>query len=335
MKALLLTGGFGTRLRPLTLTRPKHLLPIANRPHMEHVFDLLLRHGIDEVVLLTSYLADAFAVTIDAARARGLAVQVTHEKTPLGTAGAIKNAEALVGDEAFLVFNGDILTDADLGQMTEFHRSRSAEATILLTPVADPSAYGVVPAGPDGRVLGFIEKPPAGEAPTDLINAGIYLFEPRVLDRVPAGHVWSAELQLFPGLVADGAGLFALGTNAYWMDIGTPRKYLDANLDALEGRYSSPSIEAPDAAGVLAAPGARVEDGARVSWSCLGAGVSVQGGATVEGSVLLPEAFVASGAMVARSILGAGVRVEAGAHLVDAAIADGDRVTGGSTNESR
>ena len=189
MKALLLAGGFGTRLRPLTFTRPKHLLPIANKPHVEHVFDLLIRHGIDEMVLLTSYLADAFSEVIASARDRGLHVEVTHEPEPLDTAGAIKNAETLIGGQTFFVFNGDVLTDVDLTRVLDFHRSREARATIVLTPVPDPSAYGVVPTDERGRVLGFIEKPPPGEAPTNLINAGIYVFEPSVLERIPAGEV--------------------------------------------------------------------------------------------------------------------------------------------------
>lgn len=328
MKALLLTGGFGTRLRPLTLTRPKHLLPVANRAHMEHVFDLLLRHGVEEVVLLTSYLADAFEDTIASAQARGLGVEVTHEREPLGTGGAIKNAEALVGDEAgFLVFNGDVLTDVDLGALMRFHRQRRAEATILLTPVEDPSAYGVVPTAPEGRVLGFIEKPPRAEAPTNLINAGVYVFEPSVLDRIPAGRVWSAERQLFPGLVEEGAALFAMGTTAYWIDIGTPQKYLEANLDALAGRLASDEIGPVADGGVLAARDARIDPAAHVSWSCLGARATIEDNVTVQGSVLLPDVVVSSGATVESSILGAGARVARGARAVGVTIGDGEEVS--------
>jgi mannose-1-phosphate guanylyltransferase len=325
MKALLLTGGFGTRLRPLTYTRPKHLLPIANRPHIEHVLELLGRHGIDEVVLTTSYLADAFGSTIAAARARGLTLRVTHEPDPLGTAGAIKNAEPMLAGGPFVVFNGDILTDADLTEIIEWHRSRGAEATILLTPVDDPSAYGVVPTEADGRVLGFIEKPPRREAPTNLINAGIYVFEQSVLERVPAGREWSAETQLFPGLVSEGARLFALGSDAYWMDIGTPQKYLQANLDALSGRYGG------NGAGgdmVLADRDARVSEAARIVSACVGAGATVEGGATVESSVLLPGAVVRSGATVVRSIIGEGATVAPGVRVTDRTVADNDQVTG-------
>jgi mannose-1-phosphate guanylyltransferase len=289
---------------------------------MERVFDLLAAHGVDDVVLTTSYLAEAFAATVAAARARGVQLEVTHEPEPLGTAGAIKNAEAHLADAAFLVFNGDILTDADLGAMVAFHRDRGAEATILLTPVPDPSAYGVVPTDANGRVTGFIEKPPRDEAPTNLINAGVYLFEPSVLARVPPNEPWSAETQLFPGLVAEGAGLYALGSTAYWMDIGTPQKYLQANLDFLSGRYGGQEPRA-----VLADADAVVDDGARVSSACLGRGARVKDGAVVTESVLLPDARVGSGATLVRSILGEGARVGTGAHVEGATVADGDEVT--------
>ncbi|HVM34234.1 MAG TPA: NDP-sugar synthase [Actinomycetota bacterium] len=324
MKALLLAGGFGTRLRPLTLTRPKHLLPIANRPHIEHVFDLLLAHGIEGVVLLTSYLADAFEGAVASAEGRGLAVEVTHEQEPLGTAGALKNAQALVGGGTFLVFNGDILTDCDLGRVLEWHRMKQAEATIWLQPVPDPSAFGVVPTDRDGRVLGFVEKPPPGSAPTNLINAGIYVFEPTVLDRIPAGEVWSAERQLFPGLVEEGAPVFGISTDAYWMDIGTPPKFLAANLDALEGRFRTESVPHPGAGLVLRAPGAQVEEGARISSVCLGADASVASGAVVESSVLLPGAKVERDAVVRRSIIGDGARVAQGVTVEDETMAPGE-----------
>jgi len=321
VKALILTGGFGTRLRPLTHTRPKHLLPIANRPHVEHVFDLLVRQGVSDVVLLTSYLAKAFEPAIERGGQMGLHVEVTHEEEPLGTAGAIKNAQSLVGEEALLVFNGDILTDVDLSKVVEWHRRRAAEATILLTPVEDPSAFGVVPTEPDGRVLGFIEKPPAGTAPTNLINAGVYVFEPSILDRIPADEVWSAEHQLFPQLVEEGAALYALGGDAYWMDIGTPQKFLEANLDALAGRFVTEAVGEPGVGAVVAGEGVEIHPDAVVTDACLGAGTRIFE-ARVERSVLLPGAVVGEGAVVRGAVLGEGVVVEAGAEAVDVTVAD-------------
>lgn len=330
MKALILAGGLGTRLRPLTYTRPKHLLPIANRPHIAHVFDLCRRHGITEIVLATSYLAEAFEAVIDEAEQKGLSVDMTHEERPLGTAGALKNAEPLVKDDTFVAFNGDILTDVDLTALISRHRDHSAEATIWLTPVADPSAYGVVPTDEDGRVLEFVEKPSRDEAPTNLINAGIYVLEPAVLERIPAGEVWSAERALFPGLVRQGSRLFAFAADAYWMDIGTPEKYLQANIDVLEGRIASALSVGPR--GVLAAEGARVAPTARVSSACLGAHAVVDEDAFVERCVLLPAARVGRGAVVKESILGAGARVSEGAEVIGHSIAD-DGVVGDGIRE--
>lgn len=320
MKALLLTGGFGTRLRPLTLTRPKHLLPVANRAHILHVFDLLQRHGVDEAVLLTSYLASTFDYLVEVARGRGMTLEVTQEVEPLGTAGALKNAEALTGGETFLVFNGDVLTDVDLTRIVDFHRRADAEATIWLTPVDDPSAYGVVPTDADGRVQAFVEKPPPGEAPTNLINAGIYVLEPSVLDRIPSGQTWSIERATFPALVEEGARLFATAVPAYWMDIGTPEKYLQANLDALAGRFAMEGLRLEGER--VAAAGSRIAPDARLSCSCLGAGATVEPGATVEESVLLPGVTVGEGAKVRRSVLGEGVVVAPGASILGRAAGD-------------
>ncbi|MDQ3987080.1 MAG: NDP-sugar synthase [Actinomycetota bacterium] len=332
MRALILAGGYGTRLRPLTFTRPKHMLPIANRPHIDHVLELLRKHGIHEVVMLTSYLAEAFREVLDAAEAAGMAVRTTFEKEPLGTAGAIKFAQDFVGEETFVVFNGDILTDVDLGEVIRFHRDRRAEATIALYPVDDPSIYGVVPTDEEGRVLGFVEKPPREKAPTNLINAGIYVFEPSVLNRIEPGKPWSAERQLFPDLVAQKAEFFATAIEAYWMDIGTPEKFLQANLDALSGRYLS-DIQ-PDRDGVLAADDSFVHPSARVSDTCLGADARIEKEASVAESVLLPEAVVEGGATVKRSILGLGARVGGGVPAVEQTLADGDKLFFGAIEDS-
>jgi mannose-1-phosphate guanylyltransferase len=325
LKALILTGGLGTRLRPLTYSRPKHLLPVANVPHIEHVFDLLQRHGVDEVVLLTSFLAEAFEISVERAAQRGLTVAVAHEVEPLGTAGALKNAQELVGNETFLAFNGDVLTDVDLSGMVDWHRERGAEATIVLTPVDDPSAYGVVPTEPEGRVLGFIEKPPHGEAPTNLINAGVYVCEPKLLDRIPEGRVFSAERELFPAVVEDGT-MYARGTDAYWMDIGTPANYLQANLDALAGRYLCSAVAHPDDGMALLAAGAEIHESARVSSSCLGSGSRVEADATVERAVLLSGASVGEGATVRDAVLGERVKIGPGVAIEATAIGDDEIV---------
>ncbi|HEX2240123.1 MAG TPA: NDP-sugar synthase, partial [Actinomycetota bacterium] len=265
---------------------------------------------------------------VERARREGMRLEVAHEEEPLGTAGALKNAEALVGDEAFFAFNGDILTTVDLEALVRFHRDNDAEATIMLTPVEDPSAFGVVPTDESGRVEGFIEKPPRDEAPTNMINAGVYVFEPSVLRRIPPGRSWSAERDLFPGLVAEGARMFAWSTDAYWLDIGTPQSYLRANLDALSGRYVSEAIGVSPTRGILLGDGARVAADARVSSSCLGEHSVVESNATVEDSVLLPGAVVGAGANVQGSILGEGATVRASVQLRDRTLADGEVVQG-------
>jgi mannose-1-phosphate guanylyltransferase len=280
------------------------------------------------VILLTSYLAETFQDSVRIGHERGMVVEVTHETEPLGTAGAIKNAEELIGDDTFFAFNGDVLTDMDLGQMLKFHREREAEATIVLTPVDDPSAYGVVPTEDDGKVLGFIEKPPAGEAPTNLINAGVYIFEPSILKRIPAGREWSAERALFPSLVGEGARLYATGTDAYWMDIGTPAKYLAANLDALTGRYVTDAVrESGESASVIGA-GAAIDPAATVTSSSIGPGCTVATGAVVERSVLLPGARVGAGARVDGCILGEGAEAAPGMQITGLTLGDGEMAQG-------
>src|SRR5256885_912616 len=228
MRAIVLAGGEGTRLRPLTWTTPKPLLPIVNRPFLEHQLSWLAGHGVTEVILSLGYRSDAFAGRSFSA----LALQVAVEPEPLGTAGAIRfAAEAGRVTGRFLVCNGDVLTDLDVSALVRFHEERAAEATIALTRVEDPSAFGVVPTDEDGRVQRFVEKPPPGEAPTDWINAGTYVLEPSVLDDIPSGRAVSIERETFPGLLARGGKLYALPSPAYWLDIGTPAKYLEANTD--------------------------------------------------------------------------------------------------------
>jgi mannose-1-phosphate guanylyltransferase len=322
VKAFILAGGLGTRLRPLTFTRPKHLLPIVNRPHIDHVFDLLLKHGIDHVVMLSGHLHDAFKPVIDEASAKGLRVDVSIEEKPLGTAGAFKNAERYAAGERFLAFNGDVLTDVDLSAVARRHARDDAEATIVLTSVDDPSSFGVVSTDDEGRVLGFIEKPSREDAPTNLINAGIYVFEPSVLERIPSGEVWSAEHRLFPDLVEEGARLFAHEDDAYWKDIGTPENYLEANLDAIDGKYRT-ETRGEVRHGVLRGVDVEIADSARISRSALGPRVRVDPDASVEDSVLLPGVSVGAGARVARSVLGEGVVVTPGSVLQGRSLGDG------------
>jgi mannose-1-phosphate guanylyltransferase len=320
MRAVVLVGGLGTRLRPLTLTTPKPLLPVAHRPIVEHVLANLARGGVTEAVLSLGFRPDAFVSAYPGGECAGVHLHYAVEDEPLDTAGAIRFAAMLAGyaSETVVVVNGDVLTDLDIDTLVARHASTGAEATIHLTPVDDPSAFGVVPTDGDGRVLAFIEKPPAGEAPTNLVNAGTYVLEPDVLERIPADRPVSVERATFPAMVAEGR-LFAVATDDYWLDAGRPDEYLRANLDLIAGVRAIP---APEGVG----PGAEVAADAEVTRAVVGAGSRVGAGATVRESVLLPGVVVEAGAVVERSILGAGVVVGAGAVLTGAVVGDGQRI---------
>jgi NDP-sugar pyrophosphorylase family protein len=274
-------------------------------------------------VLSLGYQADAFTEAYPDGRAAGVALSYAVEPEPLDTAGAIRFAAAHAGvDDTFVVVNGDVLTDQDLSALIEFHRERGAEGTIALSPVSDPSAFGVVPTDDEGRVVAFVEKPPRDQAPTNLINAGTYVLEPRMLERVPAGRRVSIERETFPAMVRS-SGLFALADDSYWLDTGTPADYLQAHRDLLNGTRGEPpspgaqrlgqwawSTGAPEVRGTVTAPawlgdGALVDDGATVGWSSVGAGCVIEKGATVTDSVLLDGARVASGSSVSGAVLGA------------------------------
>ncbi len=329
MKAMVLVGGFGTRLRPLTLTTPKQMLPIAGRPMIEWVVGRLAQFGVDEVVLSLGYRPDAFIEAYPDQMCAGVPIRYVTEPEPLGTAGAVRFAAREAGlDDTFLVLNGDVLTDLDVGALVDFHRERGAEGTIALHRVEDPSAFGVVPTDDAGRVVAFVEKPPKDEAPTDLINAGTYVLEPSVVDRIPDGRQVSIERETFPALVEAGS-LFAMPAETYWLDTGTPQLYIEANLDVINGRRSDVSAEA--VRGDVAAD-------ASVSDSVVGVGTTVASGAVIERSVVMNGVVVEEGAIVRDSILMDGVHVGAGAQITntsvvgagervaDAQVVDGERI---------
>jgi NDP-sugar pyrophosphorylase family protein len=339
LQAVILAGGFGTRLRPLTSTRPKPLIPFANEPFLLHTLRQLAADGFTDVVLSTMYLPEAFDELIPTARKLGVEVTLSSEDTPMGTSGAVKRLSHLL-DGTFLVLNGDILVDLNFQELVSLHRERRAAATLALVRVPDPSAFGLVPVDLDGRVQAFLEKPGAEEAwVTDLINAGVYVLEPSVLDHVPAGQPSSFERHLFPSLLASGAPVYGHELRGYWRDLGTPISYLTAQADLLEGRLNLPvggtergrnqwfaeSAEIEEGAvlrgPVLVGPEARVESEGRVFGpSVLGPRTTIAGGARVERSVLLAGATVERGAKVSDSIVGADVRVGSGAVVTDGAI---------------
>jgi mannose-1-phosphate guanylyltransferase len=327
MKAVVLVGGEGTRLRPITETMPKPLVPLMDRPSLGHVLDHLARHGVHEVVLSSSYLESVFHAFIEARHGDPRITWIT-EPEPLGTGGAIVNALAHLGDEPFFAVNGDILTDLDLTAMLAFHRERGAAATIALTHVEDARPFGLVPTQPDGRVIEFREKP-AELVPGD-INAGTYVLEPSALRAWPVGENASIERQIFPGLIERGRPLYGFVSTAYWLDLGTPAKYLQAHFDILEGRVrDEPSYAAP-----FVAPGAEVDLRAHLGrWVVVGEGARIGPGAEVDDSVLHPGAVVEAGARVVGSILGPRSRVGADATVIGSALAEGASVTAGASLE--
>ncbi len=328
MKAVVLVGGEGTRLRPLTETMPKPLLPLMDRPSLDHVLDHLARHGVHEVVLSSSYLETVFHAFIEARHGDPRITWITEEE-PLGTGGAIVNALAeLDDDEPFFALNGDILTDLDLTAMLGFHRDRGATATIALTHVQDARPFGLVPTEPDGRVTQFLEKP-AELVPGD-INAGTYVLEPSALGAWAVGESVSIERQIFPGLIAEGRPLYGFLSQAYWLDLGTPEKYLQAHFDILEGRVDGePAYAAPHVAAT-----ASVDLRAHLGrWVVVGDGAEVGPDAQVDDSVLHPGAVVEAGARVLGSILGPRSRVGAGATVTGSALAEGASVSPGSVLE--
>ena len=329
MRAVVLVGGFGTRLRPLTFTTPKQMLPIIHKPMIEHVLEHLADHGITDAVLSMGYRPDAFVDAYPNGSCAGVEVHYAVEPEPLDTAGAIRFAALDAGiDERFLVVNGDVLTDLDVNALIDFHEAHGAEGTIALHRVDDPSAFGVVPTDAQGRVEAFVEKPPRDEAPTDLINAGTYVLEPSVLGRIAGDRKVSIEREVFPAMVADGT-LYALDGHTYWIDTGTPAKYLQAQIDLLRGERGE------KVQGVH--PGARIDEGAIVARSVVGVGAHVAAGAEVRGSILLPGSSIGAHAVVERAIVGPGAtvgeraRVDDLAVLGDRAVVDpGLRVSGGS-----
>jgi mannose-1-phosphate guanylyltransferase len=333
-EAILLVGGQGTRLRPLTNNTPKPLLPVAGVPFLTHQLKRAAAAGVTRIVLATSYLAELFEKEYGDGQEVGLRVEYVSEPQPLGTGGAIRNAAERLTcgpDEPVLVFNGDILSGLDIAGLRDGHRASGADVTLHLTRVADPRAFGLVPTDGDGRVLDFLEKPEnSAEIATDQINAGCYVFTRSVLDRIPAGRVVSVERETFPGLLASGAYLRGVVDQSYWLDLGTPRAFIQASADLVRGLVDSPALPGPPG-DALVLPGASVHPGAMISGgTVIGEGARVQDGAVVEGSVVLAGACIAKGALVYRSVVGRLSSIGPGTTLDDVVIGDGADVGAGN-----
>jgi mannose-1-phosphate guanylyltransferase len=360
MQALVLVGGEGTRLRPLTLTRPKPALPLVDRPFIRYIIDWVARHGVTDVVMACGFGADPLREVLGEGDGKGPRIRYVEERQPLGTAGPLRLAadEGLLGNR-LLVLNGDLLTDLDLSALIRAHEDRGAAATLAVYPVEDPSSYGLVrraggptapgvtPASPEGDVLEFLEKPDAGQIDTDEINAGAYVLERSVIDSIPPGKMVSIEREVFPHLV--GRGLYGHRLEGYWMDIGTPERYLQASWDILEGRVQTATAARLDGAGLLVEDGAQVDPGASVNPPALleaevavgagaaigaraviGHGCQIGERATISSSVVLSDCTIGPQASVHQAILAPGVEVGEGARVeAGAVIGEGARIEAG------
>jgi mannose-1-phosphate guanylyltransferase len=317
MRAVVLVGGFGTRLRPLTLATPKQLLPVVHTTMIERVVRRLADHGVSEVVLSLGYRPDHFREAFPDNRCAGISLRYAQEPEPLDTAGAIAFAAREIGiRDTFLAVNGDVLTDLDVGALWDFHHAHMADATIALTPVDDPSRYGVVDHDDRGQVRAFVEKPSREEAPGNWINAGTYVLEPSVLDLVEPGARRSIEREVFPAL-ADRHTLYAMRSDAYWIDAGTPDSYLTAQLDLLDGRRQGGAES-----GVH--PTARIAEGAEVARSVVDEHACIDRDAVVIDSIVMAGASVGAGAVVRNSIVGWGATVAPAASVIDLTVIGSD-----------
>jgi NDP-sugar pyrophosphorylase family protein len=342
MKAILLAGGKGTRLRPLTLHTPKPIVPIFNRPFLHYQIDLIRQiPEIDEVILSLNYQPRRIEDVFGDGSALGIKIRYVVEPAPLGTGGAVKFAAAGVTDP-IVVFNGDVLTQVDLAAVLALHRSRDARATIVLTPVDNPSAYGLVETDANQNIRRFLEKPKPEEITTNYINAGIYVLEPSTFDRIPKDTPWSIERSFFPSFIERGETFVAYPYDGYWIDIGTPEKYTQVHRDIMDGRYQTAPFAGQGPGFVHRADDARIEEGATVTgpafldggvvvrsgatvgpYTVLGRGCHVEQDARVEGAIVWangrigPEAAVGA-AIAGRHVhVGRGVTVGAGAVLGD------------------
>jgi len=323
VQALILAGGEGTRLRPLTYTAAKPVLPLVGRPHIAYVIDWLARHGVDDVIVSCGHLAEGMRSVLEQLEI-GVRLRFAEEPDARGTAGAIRFAGEMLADR-FFVLNGDVLCDLDLTAQIEQHERTAARATIALYPVKDPTGYGLVHRHDEGEITEFLEKPEPDQIDTDEINAGAYLLERSVLDEIPPDQNVSIEREVFPKLI--GNGLYGIRQEGYWIDIGTPERFLEANCDILEGRVET--VQGKFDEPKLVGEGCEISDGAQLRAPCvIGSRSRIGDGAVIERSVLLDGCTVESGATVRDSILSAGVLVSEGTELDGAVIGEGDAVEG-------
>lgn len=353
MKAVIMAGGRGTRLLPLTSGRPKPMVPILNRPVLEHLIRLAARHGVTEVIVTTHYRSRQIREALGSGERFGVRISYAMEEEPLGTAGSVRQVSAALR-ETFLVLSGDALTDFSLSEAVAEHRRKGAMATLVVTRVTDPTPYGIVDAAPDGRITRFLEKPGPGEVFSNTVNSGIYVLEPEALALCPKGAPFDFSRDLFPRMLREDAGLFAFEGRGYWSDIGNCLQYIRSQADALREKVRLEGLPPASRPGVwidarawvdpsadlvppvMIGPGAAVEARARVGpCTVLGQNTWVEGGALVEGSVIWEESRIGSDAVVTGAAVGRRAVVGRRARVLEgAAVGDFARVPAGSVVEA-
>lgn len=320
--AVVLVGGKGTRLRPLTLSAPKPMLPTAGLPFLTHLLSRIAAAGIEHVILGTSYKPAVFEAEFGDGSALGLQIEYVTEEHPLGTGGGIANVAGKLRNDTAMVFNGDVLSGADLAQLLDFHRSNRADVTLQLVRVGDPRAFGCVPTDEEDRVVAFLEK--TEDPPTDQINAGCYVFERNVIDRIPQGREVSVEREVFPALLADGdCKIYGYVDASYWRDMGTPEDFVRGSADLVRGIAPSPALRGHRGE-QLVHDGAAVSPGALlIGGTVVGRGAEIGPGTRLDGAVIFDGVRVEAGCVIERSIIGFGARIGPRALIRDGVIGDG------------
>ena len=317
MKGLILAGGKGTRLRPLTINTPKPVVPVANSPFLLYQIDLMRSGGIEEIILSLSYQPRKIEDLLKDGSDYGVWIRYAVEGTPLGTGGAFKNAEEQI-DSTTVVFNGDVLTSIDLSAVIARHREKGAVATLVLTPVENPSAYGLVETSADGWVQRFVEKPGPDEITCNTINAGIYVLEPSVLNYMPKGEPYSFERGLFPALLEHKEPVLSFVMDSYWIDIGTPRKYLEVHQDILAKKFASPRVSPSALDRASLAAGAMVDEK-----SIIDQDVTIRKGVRIENSVIGRNCKIDEGAQIIDSVVWSGNTIDADARVTGSIVGKG------------
>ncbi len=350
MKAIIIAGGSGTRLRPLTYNTPKPMVPLFDKPFLQHQLEHLRRHGITDVVINLHYLSESISDYFGDGHDLGMRIEYSFEEKPLGTAGAVKLAERYFDGEPMVVFNGDILTDIDVGELVAYHQARQAKATIAMIRVTDPTAYGLIFTDLDGRIVRFLEKPSWDEATVDTVNTGLYVLDPSIFRYVPQNEAYSFERGLFPLLLQLGEPVYGFPTDAYWLDIGSPQKYLQAHADVLMGRikleldaerrpdgvWVGKNVEIDPTAEVRGPAylgnGVKVRKRARIrEFSVLGPGVCVDDKATLEHVLIGEGTTIGEEAHLRRCLIGKRCQIGAAAVLADHTVLADDSAVGRGT----